>query len=258
MAENEFSGGRGAPICSFAARAQAAALRAKAKRVIYLFMAGGPSQLELFDHKPKLQELDGQIVPPSYTKNKRFAFIKARRQAAGHAPQVPARTASRGAELSELLPHLARSSTTSAMVRSMATDVFNHGPAKLFVNTGSLAFRPAQHGRLDHLRHRQRVAEPAGLRRAAVGPAWAARRRPLWGSGFLPTAYQGVPFLTGAEPILNLSNPQGIDAARQAEFFAAVHDLNAERLGRGRRSGNRDSHCRLRNGLSHADRARRS
>src|SRR5205814_9318567 len=112
---------------------------AKAKRVIFLFMAGGPSQLELFDYKPKLQELNGQVVPPSYTKNKRFAFIKGDAKLLGTKRKF-ARQGQCGAEISELLPHLATVVDDVCFVKSMVTDVFNHGPAKLFVNTGSSRF----------------------------------------------------------------------------------------------------------------------
>src|SRR6202521_2141505 len=105
----------------------------RAKRVIFMFMAGGPSQLELFDYKPKLQELDGQIVPPSYTKNKRFAFIKGDAKLLGTTRKF-ARHGQSGAELSELLPGLSRVVDEVSIVKSMVTDVFNHGLAKLFVN----------------------------------------------------------------------------------------------------------------------------
>jgi len=111
----------------------------RAKRVIFLFMAGGPSQLELFDYKPKLQELNGQVVPASFTKNKRFAFIKGDAKLLGTQRKF-ARHGQSGAELSELLPHLATVVDDVCIVRSMVTEVFNHGPAKLFVNTGSSRF----------------------------------------------------------------------------------------------------------------------
>jgi hypothetical protein len=111
----------------------------RAKRVIFLFMAGGPSQLELFDYKPKLQELNGQVVPPSYTKNKRFAFIKGDAKLLGTRRKF-SRHGECGTELSELLPNLATIVDDVCLVKSMVTDVFNHGPAKLFVNTGSSRF----------------------------------------------------------------------------------------------------------------------
>ena len=116
---------------------------AKAQSVIHLFMAGGPSQLELFDYKPKLQELHGQPVPTSYIENKRFAFLKGTPTLLGTKRKF-ARHGQSGAEISECLPHLARTVDDVAIVRTLATDVFNHGPAKVFFNTGSPLFgRPA-------------------------------------------------------------------------------------------------------------------
>ena len=200
---------------------------AKAKRVVFLFMAGGPSHLELFDYKPKLQQLDGQIVPPSYTKNKRFAFIKGDAKLLGSRRKF-ARHGQSGAEISELLPHLASIADDITIVRGMATDVFNHGPAKLFVNTGSSRFGLPSMGSWVTYGIGSESQNLPGFVVLQSGPRGPRGGAPLWGSGFLPTTFQGVPFLSGPEPILNLSNPQGIDARRQADFFSAVRDMNAE------------------------------
>jgi hypothetical protein len=202
----------------------------RAKRVIYLFMAGGPSQLELFDYKPKLQELDGQIVPPAFTKNKRFAFIKGDAKLLGTQRKFAPHGES-GTVVSELLPHLAGVVDDIAVVRSMATDVFNHGPAKLFVNTGSSRFGLPSMGAWITYGIGSESQNLPGFVVLQSGPRGPRGGAPLWGSGFLPTAYQGVPFLSGPEPILNLSNPQGFSSARQAEFYAAVRDMNAEHRG---------------------------
>jgi Protein of unknown function (DUF1501) len=198
----------------------------RAKRVIFLFMAGGPSQLELFDFKPKLQELDGQVVPPSYTKNKRFAFIKGDAKLLGTRRKFATHGKS-GAELSELLPHLATVVDDVCIVKSMVTEVFNHGPAKLFVNTGSSRFGLPSMGAWLTYGIGSQSRDLPGFVVLQSGPRGG---NPLWGSGFLPTAYQGVPLLNGPEPILNLANPAGIDRTRQSHFFAAVEKLNAERL----------------------------
>ena len=151
----------------------------RAKSVIYLFMAGGPSQLELFDYKPELQKYNGQPIPESFIKGQRFAFMdiftKEHPKLLGTRRKF-ARHGQSGAWVSECLPHLAGVVDDLAFVRSVATDVFNHAPAKLFVNTGSQPVRPAEHGRLGHLRHRQRVDRPARLRRPPVRPARPARR----------------------------------------------------------------------------------
>ena len=116
---------------------------AKAKRVIYLFMVGGPSQLELFDFKPKLQEMDGEVIPESYVEGKNFAFLKKDAQLLGTKRKFQ-KWGESGQEMSELLPHLGDLADKIAIIRSMKTDVFNHGPAKLFMNTGFQRFgRPS-------------------------------------------------------------------------------------------------------------------
>ena len=201
----------------------------KAKRVIYLFMAGGPSQLELFDYKPKLQELDGQVVPPDYVKNKRFAFIKGDAKLLGTRRKF-ARHGQSGAEVSELLPGLASIADDVCIVKSMATDVFNHGPAKLFANTGTPRFGFPSMGAWLTYGIGSESQDLPGFVVLQSGPRGPRGGAPLWGSGFLPTTYQGVPFLLGPEPILNLASPEGFNRQRQGEFFSAVKDLNAARL----------------------------
>lgn len=203
---------------------------AKAKRVIYLFMAGGPSQLELFDYKPKLQELSGQVIPESYVANKRFAFIKKDAKLLGTVRKFSKQGAA-GAEMSELLPHLHKISDDLCIVKSMATDVFNHGPAKLFANTGSPQFsgRPSMGTWLTYGIGSESQDLP-GFVVLQSGPRGPRGGAALWGSGFLPTTFQGVPFRNGPEPVLNLANPQGIDSQNQGAFINAVKELNQQRL----------------------------
>lgn len=202
---------------------------AKARNVIYLFMAGGPSQLELFDDKPKLREMDGQVIPPSYVENKRFAFIKKDATLLGGKRKF-AQHGECGAEISELLPHLATIADDICILRSMKTEVFNHGPAKLFVNTGSPRFgRPAMGAWVTYGIGSESRNLP-GFVVLQSGPRGPRGGTPLWGSGFLPTTYQGVPFLNGADPILNLSNPTGVDSQQQRAFVDTVTELNGLRL----------------------------
>jgi len=203
---------------------------AKAKNVIFLFMAGGPSQLELFDHKPKLQELDGQIVPADYVKNKRFAFIKGDAKLLGTQRKFALHGQSR-AQISELLPQLATVADDLCIVRSMATDVFNHGPAKLFVNTGSPQFsgKPSMGAWVTYGIGSESANLP-GFVVLQSGPRGPRGGAALWGSGFLPSGYQGVQFLAGPEPITNLASPRGFNATRQRQFYDAVGELNAARL----------------------------
>jgi hypothetical protein len=202
---------------------------AKAKNVIFLFMAGGPSQLELFDHKPKLNELDGQVIPASFVKNQRFAFIKQDAKLLGSRRQFR-RWGKSGAEISTLLPHIGSVSDDIAIIRSMKTDVFNHGPAKLFTNTGSPRFGRPSMGSWVTYGIGSEVDSLPGFVVLLSGPRGPRGGTALWGSGFLPTTYQGVAFLNGNDPILNLSNPTGIDRQRQGEFVSAVRDLNTLRL----------------------------
>jgi hypothetical protein len=201
----------------------------KAKRVIYMFMAGGPSHLELFDYKPKLQELDGQVIPPSYVENKRFAFLKKDAKLLGTRRKFSKHGES-GAEISELLPHLSAVADDIAIVRSMKTDVFNHGPAKMFTNTGSPRFGRPSMGAWTTYGIGSESQNLPGFIVMHSGPRGPRGGTPLWGSGFLPTTYQGVPFLNGADPILNLSTPKGIGSQQQSEFVDAVTQLNALRL----------------------------
>ena len=202
---------------------------AKAKSVIFLFMAGGPSQLELFEPKPKLQELSGQVIPESYVKGKRFAFIKSDAKLLGTVRKFAAHGES-GAVISECLPHLAGVADDICLVRSMSTDVFNHGPAKLFMNTGSPQFmgRPSMGAWVTYGLGSESQNLP-GFVVLQSGPRGPRGGAPLWSSGFLPSQFQGVPLRSGKEPILNLANPPGVDSQRQREFVDVVNDLNGIR-----------------------------
>src|SRR4029077_10491581 len=128
------------------------------------------------------------------------------------------------------LPHLAGVVDDLAIVRSMATNVFNHAPAKLFLMTGSPQFGRPSLGAWATYGIGSLSRDLPGFVVLQSGPRGPRGGNPLWGSGFLPTAYQGVPLLPGPQPILNLANPPGIDRTRQAEFFSAVEQLNSQRL----------------------------
>ncbi len=206
---------------------------AKAKAVIYLFMAGAPSQLELFDYKPKLIEYDGKPMPDEFIKGKRFAFMdtftKEHPKCLGTRRKF-ARHGQAGTYVSECLPHLAGVVDDLAVVRSVQTNVFNHAPAKFFMNTGSpQTGRPSMGAWVTYGLGSESQSLP-GFVVLQSGPRGPRGGAPLWGSGFLPTTYQGVPFRSGGDPILNLSNPKGVTPHRQKEVLDAVRDLNAERL----------------------------
>ncbi|MCE9531994.1 MAG: DUF1501 domain-containing protein [Planctomycetes bacterium] len=206
---------------------------AKAKSVIFLFMAGGPSQFELFERKPELQRLNGQPIPDSFLEGKRFAFMntftKEKPKLLGTSRKF-AQHGQSGAWMSECLPHLGKVADELAIVRSMATNVFNHAPAKIFMNTGSPQFgRPSMGSWVTYGigSESQNLPGFVVLQSGPRGPRGGVHN---WGSGFLPTSYQGVPFRSGGDPIVNLSSPTGISATRQRDVLDAVRDLNGERL----------------------------
>jgi hypothetical protein len=201
----------------------------KAKAVIYLFMAGGPSHLELFDYKPELAKLDGQVTPESFTKGKRFAFLKPNAKLLGPRRKF-VRHGKSGMELSELLPEIGTVVDDVCFLKGMKTDVFNHGPAKVFVNTGSPQFgRPSMGSWVTYGIGSESENLPAFvvLQSGPRGPRGGAS---LWSSGFLPSVYQGVPFLKGATPILDLAPPPGVSAKQQEAFTDVVRDLNKMHL----------------------------
>jgi hypothetical protein len=205
----------------------------RAKSVIYLFMAGGPSQLEMFDYKPKLMDYDGKPMPDEFIKGKRFAFMdtfaKEHPKCLGGRRKF-ARRGQSGTYVSECLPHLAGVVDDLAILRSVQTNVFNHAPAKFFINTGSpQTGRPSMGAWVTYGLGSESQSLP-GFVVLQSGPRGPRGGAPLWGSGFLPTTYQGVPFRSGGDPILNLSNPKGITADGQKQVLDAVRDLDAERL----------------------------
>jgi hypothetical protein len=205
--------------------------RAKAKNVIFLFMAGGPSQLELFDHKPKLNELDGQLIPESYLRDRRFAFMNmyannrllaARRRWARYGRS--------GAWVSDLLPHIAGVVDELAILKCVATDVFNHAPAKLFMNTGTAQFGRPSMGSWVTYGIGSEAQDLPGFVVLQSGPRGPRGGAVNWSSGFVPTVHQGVPFRTTGEPILNLTSPAGINGRRQGQALDVLRDLNTQRF----------------------------
>jgi hypothetical protein len=202
---------------------------AKAKAVIFLFMAGGPSQLDLFQPKPELNKLSGQKVPESFTQGKRFAFIKGDAKLLG-TPRKFEKVGQCGMDISDLLPHHKTIADDLCWLRGMKTDVFNHGPAKCFVNTGSPQFgRPSMGAWLTYGLGSDSDSLP-GFVVLQSGPRGPRGGAALYSSGFLPSVYQGVPFLKGPNPILDLAPPPKVGTKEQGEFVDAVRDLNKLRL----------------------------
>lgn len=203
----------------------------RAKNVIYLFMAGGPSHLELFEYKPELTRYHGEKPPESLMKGKRFAFLKGNETLLGQ-QQAFSRHGQSGAWLSDLLPHHRKIVDDVCFIRSMKTDVFNHGPAKIFTNTGSpQPGRPSMGSWVTYGLGSESANLP-GFVVLQSGPRGPRAGGSLWSSGFLPSTYQGVPFRGQGEPILHLSNPPGISSPRQREFIDTVGALNRRRLAR--------------------------
>lgn len=203
---------------------------AKAKRVIFLFMAGAPSQLDLFDHKPELTRLEGKPIPPSVIAGQRYAFIQP--DAAVLAPRFKfARYGDSGAEISEVMPHLATVSDSIAIVRSVHTDQFNHAPAQLFVNTGSpFPGRPAIGSWLSYGLGSEANDLPSFVVLASGGNLSGGAS--MWSPGFLPGEHQGVPLRGKGDPILNVTRPQSITSATQRRTLDLVAELNRRRYER--------------------------
>jgi hypothetical protein len=200
-------------------------LAAKAKRVIFLFMAGAPSHLELFDNKPELARWDGKLPPPELLQGYRAAFINPNSTLLG--PKFKfARHGKCGAELSELLPHLAEVVDDLAIVKSMHTDAFNHAPAQIFMNTGSQQFgRPSLGAWTTYGLGSQATDLPAYVV-FSTGKKGTSGGASNWGSGFLPSMHQGVLFRNTGDPVLYLSNPKGIDQNVQRDSLDAIKRLN--------------------------------
>jgi uncharacterized protein (DUF1501 family) len=202
---------------------------AKAKRVIFLFMAGAPSHLELFDNKPELAKWDGKLPPPDLIKGYRAAFITPNSTLLG--PKFKfAKHGQCGAELSELLPHLATVVDDIAIVKSMQTDAFNHAPAQIFMNTGSQMFgRPSFGAWVAYGLGSESQDLPAFVVFSTGGKGTSGGSS-NWGAGFLPSVYQGTLFRSTGDPVLYLSNPKGIDAQAQRDSLDTIQKLNRKRL----------------------------
>ncbi|MBB76342.1 MAG: sulfatase [Planctomycetaceae bacterium] len=201
----------------------------RAKRMIYLHMAGGPSQLDLFDHKPLLSQRHGELCPAEFFEGKRFAFIKSRPKLLG-TPFRFARYGQSGAALCEHVPHLRRVVDDLCFVKSMHTDQFNHAPAQLFMQTGSpILGRPSLGAWLSYGLASESQELPAfvvlvsGQRGPSGGTA-------LWGNGFLPSVHQGVRLRSQGDPVLFLTNPQGVGPAERRLALDSLRALNQLRL----------------------------
>ena len=201
----------------------------KAKRIIYLFMAGAPSHLELFDYKPELAKWNGKPPPDDLVKGYRAAFINPNAALLG--PKFKfAKHGQAGAELSELLPRLAEVVDDIAIVKSMHTDAFNHAPGQSQMCTGTQQFgRPSVGAWTTYGLGSESQDLPAFVvfSTGAKGPSGGASN---WGAGFLPSVYQGVMFRSVGDPVLYLSNPKGVDQQIQRDSLDTIKRLNQKHL----------------------------
>ncbi len=197
---------------------------AKAKRVIYMFQAGAPSHLELFDPKPELAKSDGKLPPKELLEGYRAAFINPNSALLG--PKFKFEKHGQcGMELSEVLPYTAKIADEICLVRSMQTDAVNHAPAQIMMNTGSQLFGRPSFGSWSLYGLGSECEELPGfvVLTSAKGTSGGASN---YGSGFLPTLYGGTPLRSGGDAVLYLSNPKGIDAVSQRSSLDAINRLN--------------------------------
>jgi len=212
-----------------AAGAQAPHFAPKAKRVIYLFMSGGPSHVDTFDPKPLLTKRHGQPMPAEIIRNHQFAMIKERNPRIKGSPWKFKRHGQSGIPVSELFPHVAGVVDELAVVRSLHTDTFNHDPAVMFLNTGNVRFGwPSLGAWTSYGLGSENENLPA-----YVVLVSGKNVQPLldsyWGAGFLPAEHQGTPFRTQGSPVLYLQNPRGISAATRSKQIELIRALNTRR-----------------------------
>ena len=207
---------------------------AKAKRVIFLFQHGGPSQLDLFDWKPELAKMRGKDLPDSVRQGQRLTGMTAYQATFPTAPTVFqfAQHGKSGAWMSELMPHTAKIADELCIMKSLHTEAINHDPAVTFFQTGfQLAGRPSIGSWLSYGLGSENQDLPSFVVMISQGrgnsQALADR---MWGSGFLPTKYQGVKFRSGKDPVLYLSNPEGYTAGARRRFLDDLGQLNQMRL----------------------------
>ena len=199
----------------------------KAKNCIFIFLEGAPSQIDLFDPKPNLNQLHGQKLPESMTKNVRFAFIQKESATLMGTPRTFEKHGQCGMEFSDLLPHIGSCADDICLIRSLYTEAFNHHPGQLLMNTGFTKFG---HPSLGAWLNYGLGCESQNLPGYVVLTAGRGTSGGVsnWSSGFLPSTYQGVLFRNQGDPVLDLSNPEGVTEEMQRRTLDAVRELNQE------------------------------
>ena len=202
-------------------------LPAKVKRVIYLHMVGAPSQLELFDYKPELNALDGKDCPASFLEGKRFAFINGTPKMLGHQYKFQ-RHGESGMWVSEQMPHLSETVDEICFIKTMQTEQFNHGPAQLMVHTGATQMGSPSIGSWVTWGLGSENTDLPGFIVLLSGGRLPRVGKALWSSGFLPSVYQGVQCRSQGDPVLNVSNPEGVTRNRRRQVLDTLEQLNRE------------------------------
>lgn len=201
---------------------------ATAKNVIFLHMVGAPSQLDLFEPKPALIKHDGQPCPDKYLEGQRFAFLRGHPKLLGTEFKFAPHGES-GLEFSELLPNIATHADDICLIKTLHTEHFNHAPAQLFFQTGFGRFGRPTFGAWTNYGLGTENQDLPGFVVMITGQV-AGAGNSLWGSGFLPTIYQGIEFRSQGEPVLFLSNPDGLESAGRKRIVDAINQLNGAQL----------------------------
>jgi hypothetical protein len=197
----------------------------RVKSVIYLHMAGSPSQLEMFDYKPELAKLHNQVCPPSLLQGKKFAFIRGNPKLLGPQAQFE-RVGQSGNWVSDNLPHFKKIADEVAFLKAVHTDQFNHGPAQLFMHTGTPRLgRPSIGSWVTYGLGSENQNLPGFVVLTSGGKAPSAGKS-VWGSGFLPSVYQGVQCRSQGDPVLYLEDPKGLSRDLKKQTISAINEIN--------------------------------
>ena len=199
----------------------------KVKQVIYIHMAGAPSQLELFDYKPALQKFDGQDCPQEFLEGKKFAFIRGVPKMLGSIGQF-SQHGNSGALISDFLPYLPEVADELTFLKAMYTDQFNHAPAQLLMHTGSPRLGRPSIGAWSVYGLGSENQNLPGFIVLASGGRSPDAGKSVWGSGFLPSIYQGVQCRTGGDPVLYVSDPHGMSRDIRKQTIEAINEINKQ------------------------------
>ena len=209
-------------------RAKQSDYRARAKNVIYIHMIGAPSQLDLYVDKPKLREITGELCPEELFNSQQFAFIRSRPKMYGSHFKFH-QFGESGQTFSELLPEISSMADDIAVIETMHGEQINHSPAQLFMQTGFGRFgRPSMGSWVTYGLGSENENLPSFV--VMVTGSVGGAGNSMWGSGFLPSIYQGVEFRASGDPVLFLSNPQGVKAKDRRRIVNAINQLNREQL----------------------------